>query len=30
MELQLSKSICEALLTNNLITQDTVESYDRF
>lgn len=30
MELQLSKSICEALLSNNLINQDTVESYDRF
>lgn len=30
MELQLSKSICEALLSNNFINQDTVESYDRF
>ena len=30
MELQISKTICEALLKNNFITQDTVENYDRF
>ena len=30
MELQMRKDICEALLKNNYITQDTVENYDRF